>query len=55
MAPSLFYAQGDYAIGMIYLPRDDAQYKAAKQAVEKVAENQGHQILGWRSVPTDSR
>ncbi len=47
--------QGDYAVGMVFLPQDPAQYEAAKAAVHKVAANQGHSVLGWRRVPTDNR
>ncbi|KAL4421584.1 hypothetical protein ABPG75_010875, partial [Micractinium tetrahymenae] len=46
--------QGDYAVGMVFLPQDPAQYETAKAAVHKVAANQGHTVLGWRRVPTDN-
>ncbi|KAL4529823.1 hypothetical protein Ndes2526A_g04578 [Nannochloris sp. 'desiccata'] len=44
--------KGDYAIGMTFLPNDPKKYEQAKLCVEQVAANQGHTILGWRSVPT---
>jgi glutamate synthase domain-containing protein 1 len=48
--------QGDYAVGQVFLPRDDpAAYDKAKAAIHKVAANQGHTVLGWRRVPTDNR
>lgn len=48
--------QGDYAVGQVFLPREDpAAYDKAKAAIHKVAANQGHTVLGWRRVPTDNR
>ena len=47
--------QGDYAIGMVFLPREADKYEAAKTAISQVAKNQGHELLGWRSVPTNNR
>ena len=46
--------KGDYAIGMTFMPTDPKKYQQAKTAVELVCANQGHQILGWRSVPTSN-
>jgi len=37
---------------MTFLPNDPKKYEQAKLCVEQVAANQGHTILGWRSVPT---
>ena len=39
---------------MTFLPTDPEDYEKAKLAVEQVAENGGHTILGWRSVPTNN-
>lgn len=47
--------QGDYAIGMVFLPRDPELYETAKAAIHKVAVNMGNAILGWRKVPTNNR
>ena len=47
-------AAGDYAIGMFFLPTDAGQRKTAKAAVDKVAKELGHAVLGWRRVPTDA-
>ena len=46
--------QGDYAVGQVFLPHDEATYEKAKAAIHKVAANQGHTVLGWRRVPTDN-
>jgi len=47
-------AAGDYAIGMFFLPSDAGQRKTAKAAIDRVAKELGHAVLGWRAVPTDA-
>jgi len=45
----------DYGVGMCFLPNADKElYAKAKSIITKVAEELGHEVLGWRSVPTDS-
>ncbi|KAL0054356.1 hypothetical protein WJX82_007542 [Trebouxia sp. C0006] len=45
----------DYGVGMCFLPNADKElYAKAKSIITKVAEQLGHEVLGWRSVPTDS-
>ena len=39
---------------MTFMPNDAASYEKAKAALEQVAENQGHKVLGWRKVPTSN-
>eukprot|EP00887_Chlorella_sp_A99_P003952 scaffold11.g3952.t1 len=46
--------QGDYAIGQVFLPRDRAKYDRVKDFVNRVCASRGHQVLGWRRVPTDN-
>lgn len=46
---------GDYAVGQVFMPTDEATREKAKAAIHKVAANQGHTVLGWRRVPTDNR
>jgi glutamate synthase (NADPH/NADH) len=46
--------QGDYAVGMFFLPKSDNRRKESKNIFKKVAESLGHTVLGWRSVPTDN-
>lgn len=48
-------AQGDYAIGQLFLPRDPELYETAKAAIHKAAVYLGNDILAWRKVPTDNR
>ncbi|KAL4855140.1 Glutamate synthase [NADH] [Chlorella vulgaris] len=45
---------GDYAVGQVFMPTDEATREKAEAAIHKVAANQGHTVLGWRRVPTDN-
>ncbi|WP_432103369.1 glutamate synthase large subunit [Streptomyces sp. bgisy091] len=40
---------GSYAVGIAFLPADDAT--AAVQRIEKIAAQEGLDVLGWREVP----
>ncbi len=42
-----------YAVGMVYLPRDEALRSICEQLLAQIAEEEGQNILGWRDVPTD--
>jgi len=53
-APFELPAQGDYAVGMCFLPRDEGNAKAARQSLERTARQRGLEVLGWRDVPTDN-
>ena len=44
---------GSYATGIAFLPQSSRDAAAACAAVEKLAEAEGLQVLGWRDVPTD--
>ncbi len=43
---------GEYAAGMIFLPRDDERRAAEKAGIEQIAESENLELLGWREVPT---
>ena len=45
---------GNYAVGMVFLPKNSNQYTFCKDTFEKEIENQGLSTLGWRQVPVDS-
>ena len=45
---------GDYAVGMVFLPREDAARAAAEAALERTAVAEGQVFLGWRDVPIDN-
>ncbi|MFA5258370.1 MAG: glutamate synthase subunit alpha, partial [Opitutales bacterium] len=42
---------GQYAVGMIYLPRDAAERQQVEAAYEQVVRDEGQSVLGWRTVP----
>jgi glutamate synthase (NADPH/NADH) large chain len=44
---------GDYAVGMLFLPRNDDTSRACEQAFEHYARLEGQIVLGWRDVPVD--
>jgi len=39
---------------MVFLPTDDSKREETKAAIQQIAVNRGHEILGWRRVPTSS-
>ncbi|WP_028888202.1 glutamate synthase large subunit [Tenacibaculum ovolyticum] len=47
-------AQREYAVGMVFLPKNLNQYNFCKTTFEKELVSQGLSILGWREVPVDS-
>lgn len=44
--------QGEYAVGQVFLPRDEGQRGTARCVIERVAARLGHDTLTWRRVPT---
>ena len=46
---------GDYAVGMVFLPKDKKARAACEKAIEDVAALEGQKVLGWRDVPTDDK
>ena len=47
--------EGDYAVGMVFLPQRAQQNKICIETFENEIKNQNLEILGWRDVPVDSR
>ncbi len=47
-------AAGDYGVGMLFLPQDDAERAAMEKLVEDVITREGQTVLGWRTVPVDN-
>jgi glutamate synthase (NADPH) large chain len=48
-------APGHYAVGVIFLPTDPAAAAVCQQLLERAVAEAGQKVLGWRTVPTDSR
>lgn len=46
--------KGKYGVGMIFLPKEPKEYEKAKTILRQLVESRGHEILGWRPVPTDN-
>src|ERR1700737_2240678 len=44
---------GSYATGIAFLPQSSRDAATACEAVEKMVESAGLEVLGWREVPTD--
>ena len=45
---------GDYAVGMVFLPRDAHARSESEIALERTIAAEGQILLGWRDVPTDN-
>jgi len=46
--------QGDYAVGMVFLPRDERRRAKCVAAFNRVTAVEGQSLLGWRDVPVDN-
>ena len=46
--------EGEYAVGMVFLPRHDATRAAAIEVIERYTRTEGQQLLGWRDVPVET-
>ncbi|MGX5680420.1 glutamate synthase large subunit [Schumannella luteola] len=44
---------GRYAVGMAFLPTDEAERSAIKEGVAELAASEGLTVLGWRAVPVE--
>jgi glutamate synthase (ferredoxin) len=47
------YPVDNLAVGMVFLPRDEAQRTTARLLVKQGLAQQGLELLGWRAVPVD--
>ena len=45
--------RGEYGVGMVFMPLDEGRRQACEQAFERVVEEEGQRVLGWRTVPID--
>ena len=44
---------GAYAVGMMFLSRDEAEQTWQRETFERLVAEEGQQVLGWRDVPHD--
>ncbi|MXN65338.1 glutamate synthase large subunit [Stappia sp. GBMRC 2046] len=47
-------AAGEYGVGFVFMPQDDALRAKCEKIVERVIGEEGEEFLGWRSVPVDN-
>jgi glutamate synthase (NADPH/NADH) large chain len=45
--------EGEYGVGMVFLPQDKKLRTECEQRLEKVTAEEGQKVLGWRDVPFD--
>lgn len=45
--------EGEYGVGMIFLPKEQASRLACEQEIERAVRAEGQVVLGWRDVPLD--
>lgn len=45
---------GEYGVGMVFLPQDEAENQECGETIESIIAEQGLSILGWREVPIDT-
>jgi glutamate synthase (ferredoxin) len=43
-----------YAVGMVFLPPNPEQRKSCERLFEVIVAEEGQEVLGWRTVPTDN-
>jgi glutamate synthase domain-containing protein 2/glutamate synthase domain-containing protein 1/glutamate synthase domain-containing protein 3 len=46
-------AEGQYGVGMIFLPREPASRQACEEEIERAITAEGQILLGWRDVPVN--
>ena len=51
--PESLPAAGHYATGIAFLPADPGEAKEAQRAIERVANEEGLEVLAWRDVPVE--
>ncbi|MFC4776148.1 glutamate synthase large subunit [Paenibacillus sp. GCM10023252] len=46
-------AEGNYAVGMLFMPHDESLRAAMERVLEKIVQEEGQTMIGWRTVPTN--
>ena len=47
-------AEGDYAVGVLFLPRDEETRRFCEDTIEKLTQQEGQTVIGWRDIPVDN-
>jgi len=47
-------AKGEYAVGMMFMPREASLREPIERCFEEIVEQEGQKFLGWRTVPTNN-
>jgi len=47
-------ASGNYGVGMVFFPKEDAQRALLEEEINQTIEAEGLKLLGWRTVPVDN-
>ncbi len=45
---------GKYGVGMVFLPQDPSQRRKCEDLFDRVVQEEGQHLLGWRDVPVDN-
>lgn len=45
---------GEYGVGMVFLPQDDAERAECEKVFGEIVAEEGQHLLGWRTVPTSN-
>ena len=45
---------GEYGVGMIFLPQDFEDRSICEAHIERIIENEGQSLIGWRDVPVNN-
>ncbi len=46
---------GEYGVGMVFLPKENASLLACQQELERAIKAEGQVVLGWRDVPVNTQ
>src|SRR4029078_13332087 len=47
-------SQGQYGVGMLFMPKDPAERETVKAALAKIIAEEGQTLLGWGDIPTNN-
>src|SRR5690348_3657834 len=53
VAPAPLPPAGEYGVGLVFLPHDEAARTAILDVFARVIKEEGQTLIGWRDVPTD--